>query len=111
MSWVPLAIGGWLLLSVAAALVIGFSIRLADRRARETADTPNVALEQPPPPAQEDVPAPPPPRHPGPPAGHTQPPVARTPRVTTSNRGGVHPVRRAPVTTSLRGVGSRHRRG
>ena len=73
MSWVPLAIGGWLLLSVGAAFVIGLSIRLAERRAREATDAPNVAVEQPPPPpAQPEVPPPRLPRQPAPPADDTR---------------------------------------
>ena len=47
MNWVAMAVGGWLVVSLAVALLVGLSIRLADRRAREAdeADVADVAPE------------------------------------------------------------------
>lgn len=65
MEWVSLAIGGWLLASVAAAVVIGVAIRRAERRSQDvTVDAWESELAPPgpvPPEAQFPVPRRPPP--------------------------------------------------
>lgn len=45
MTWVPIAVAGWLLLAVVIALGIGGGIRLADRRARRSRTAPDVVSD------------------------------------------------------------------
>jgi hypothetical protein len=67
MSWLPILVSGWLVCSVALALLIGRSIGLADRKARDERERLYVV---------DDIPLP---RRPQPDVAGGRPPTASTP--------------------------------